>query len=194
MNKGTYLTEIYRSPKSVLTTKDVSLLWHEPASNHLRVRLNYYVRTGELKNIRRGIYAKTEYYNRMELASRIFSPSYISFETVLSKEGLIFQYHENITVASYLSRRIVIDDQVYSFRKIKNSILLNSSGIIQNEEFFTATKERALLDTLYSNTNYHFDNLRDISWQKIDNLLPIYDNKRLNKVVAKLKKDQTNEI
>ncbi|MEI6237116.1 MAG: hypothetical protein WCP03_00765 [Candidatus Saccharibacteria bacterium] len=194
MKKGTYLTEIYRSPKSVLTTKDISLMWHEPATGDLRVRLNYYVKTGKLRHLRRGLYVKDENYNKMELASRVFTPSYVSFETILSREGLVFQYHENITVASYLSRETIIDGQVYNFRKVKNSVLLNNNGIIQDGVFSVASKERALLDTLYSNTNYHFDNLRDINWQIIDNLLPIYSNKRLNKVVARLKKEQNDEI
>ena len=39
-------------------------------------------------------------YNRLELATRIFTPAYVSFETVLAKEGLIFQYYNKITAAA----------------------------------------------------------------------------------------------
>jgi len=39
---------------------------------------------------RRGIYAKDKNYDRLELANRIYTPSYISLETVLSREGIVF--------------------------------------------------------------------------------------------------------
>src|SRR5574337_550608 len=95
MEKGDYLTTILRCPKTVFTYKDVLLLWGEPGSEAARVRLNHYVKNGDLYRIRRGLYAKDKNYNKAELATRIFTPSYVSFETVLSKEGVIFQFHSS---------------------------------------------------------------------------------------------------
>jgi hypothetical protein len=46
MQKGDYITAILRSSKTVFTTKDIALMWHEPSSNATRVRLNYYFRKG----------------------------------------------------------------------------------------------------------------------------------------------------
>ena len=189
MQKGDYLSTLLRSNKSVFTVKDIALLWQEADTGTSRVRLNYYVKKGSLYHLRRGLYAKSKEYNQLELATRIFTPSYISFETVLTKEGLIFQYQKTITMASYLTREINIKNQLYSFKKIKDSVLINNAGVVNEGQTSVATKERAFLDTLYLNSNYHFDNLRSIDWDKIHDLQPIYNNQRMTKVVNKLFKD-----
>lgn len=193
MEKGNYLTTILKSAKTVLNISDIAMLWQDSNTKAARVRLSYYVKNGDLNRIRRGIYSKNKQYDRLELATRVFTPSYISFETVLVKEGLIFQYQTGITVASYLKREIVIDEQVYSFKKIKNAVLTNSIGVENLREMSMATKERAFLDTLYTNTDYHFDNLRSLDWDKVYKILPIYENKRMIKIVDQLfKQSKTN--
>ena len=190
MSKGNTLTSILRSPKTVFTTKDISLLWHEASTNATRVRLNYFVNKGDLYRIRKGLYAKDKNYNELELATRILIPSYVSFETVLAKEGLIFQYYEPIFIASYATRKIVINQKVYSFRKLKNSVLMDSQGIRNVDETSIATKERAFLDMIYVNSSYHFDNIRSINWDMVFELLPIYRNQRMaNKVMGIYKKE-----
>jgi predicted transcriptional regulator of viral defense system len=125
MNKGDFLNSILRSKKTVFSYKDVLLIWHEPGTWASRKRLSYYVKKGDLHHIRKGLYAKDRDYTRLELATRIYTPSYVSFETVLAKEGLIFQYYENIFVASYLTREIIVDGQTYSYRKVKTKVLVN---------------------------------------------------------------------
>lgn len=186
MQKGEYLDTILRSNKTIFTFKDIVLLWQENDIDAARVRLNYYVKKGSLSRPRRGIYVKDKNYNHLELATRIFTPSYISFETVLAREGMIFQYQTVVTVASYLSRDITIDDQRYSYRKIKDTILTNPTGVQQVHNISIATKERAFLDTLYSNSDYYFDNVRSLDWKQVNSLVNLYDNKRLSKKVGQL--------
>lgn len=179
MHKGDYLQAILRSGKTVLTLKDVALLWQDQDTDAARVRLNYYVNNGDLFRIRRGLYAKSNSYEKLELATRIITPAYVSFETVLAKEGLIFQYQTQITIASYLTREMEIDGQVYCFKKIKNAVLTNSEGIVHANETSIANKERAFLDTLYINNDFHFDNPRSLDWEKVFAMLPMYGNKRM---------------
>ncbi|HSB66175.1 MAG TPA: type IV toxin-antitoxin system AbiEi family antitoxin domain-containing protein, partial [Anaerolineales bacterium] len=125
MHKGHYLAAILKSNKTVFTFKDIALLWGEAASDATRVRINYYVNKGELIRLRKGIYAKSKNYNKLELATRIFTPAYVSFETVLAMQGLIFQIYEKIFVATYTTREISIDNQIYALRKLKDSVLTN---------------------------------------------------------------------
>jgi predicted transcriptional regulator of viral defense system len=189
MHKGDFLTSILRSNKTVFSSKDIALLWHEPGTPASRVRLSYYMKKGALYHIRKGLYAKDRSYNRLELATRIFTPSYVSFETVLARDGLIFQYYEKIYIASYLSRDITVDEQTYSFRKIKKGVLVHPIGVDHIDETSIATKERAFLDTLYINGDYAFDNLRSIDWDAVFDILPIYRNQRLEKVVLRIQKN-----
>ena len=189
MNKGNYITAILRSKKTVFTFKDIMLLWGKPGTNTARVRLNYYVKNGELYHIRKGLYAKDKNYDKLELATRIFTPAYVSFETVLARAGMTFQYYNRIFVASYLTREIICNGQTYEFKKIKDIVLTNSAGVENKDEFSIATKERAFLDTIYIHTDYHFDNFSPLDWDKVFELLPMYDNQRMAKKVNKFYKN-----
>jgi predicted transcriptional regulator of viral defense system len=186
MNKGDYLKALLRSKKTVFSVQDVALLWGEPASNAALVRLNYYLKNGDLHRIRRGLYAKDENYDRWEAATRVFTPSYVSFETVLAKAGVTFQYHSRIFVATYLTREIRCDGQTYQFRKIRDVILTDPAGVEHTGERSVATTERAFLDTLYLHTDYHFDNLSPLEWDSVFEMLSIYRNRRMEKQVRSL--------
>lgn len=186
MKKGNYLDFILRSDKTIFTLKEIVLLWREENTDAARVRLNYYVKNGDLYRIRRGIYAKDKNYSKTELATRIFTPAYISFETVLAREGLIFQFQTMLTCASYLTRSVSIDGQTYSYKKIKDAILTNPIGVNQENNLSIATKERAFLDTLYNHSDYHFDNLRSLKWDLVFSILPLYCNKKMNRKVQEL--------
>ena len=192
MRKGNYLPALLRSKKTVLTSKDIALLWQEAGSSAARVRINYYVKKGDLYRIRKGLYSKNKDYNKWALATRVFTPSYVSFETVLAREGLIFQYYSQIMVASYLTRELRIDGQVYVFRQVKHEVLINTLGVEHVDETSTAAKERAFLDSLYVHADYHFDNLKPLDWELVFRLLPLYDNKRVTKNVHALWKQNAH--
>ena len=186
MKKGDYISTILRSKQTVLSVKDIMLLWGEPTSDAARVRINYYAKNGDLYRIRRGFYAKDKNYDRLELATKIFTPSYVSFETVLGQAGVTFQYYGQIFIASYVTREIKADGQTYSYRKIKDAILTNHLGIDNKDNYSISSAERAFLDVVYLNTDYHFDNLSILNWDKVFEIISIYGgNKRMEKAVKK---------
>ena len=82
-----YLMDLMRSKSTIFTTKDVSLLWQEPDVNFVRKKLYRYIKAGKLFSVRKGVYAKDKNYEKYELATKIFTPSYVSFETVMA--GLV---------------------------------------------------------------------------------------------------------
>lgn len=179
-----FIKELYKSAKTVFSFKDLCLLWENADVKAIKSRVNYYVKHGDLYHIRRGFYAKEKKYNHFELATKIFTPSYISFETVLAQAGIIFQHYNQIFVASYKSKSITCDNQVYTFKSIKLVILTNSIGIEIKENYSIASPERAFLDIIYLNKNYHFDHLSPLNWEKIYEILPIYgNNKQMKKRV-----------
>lgn len=181
MKRG-FLNEILRSPRSVFSFKDLILLWGGIDRLNAGSRVNYYVRKGYLYPVRKGLYAKSKDYDKFELATKIYTPSYISFETVLLKAGMIFQFYGNIFAASYQSREITCDGQVYHFRKIKDALLTSSAGMEQRENYSIASAERAFLDTVYLFKDYHFDNLSPLNWDKVWEIFSIYGgNKRMEK-------------
>ena len=182
MEKANILN-ILRSNKTIFSFKDILLASREENPALLRRRINYYIKKGELYPIRRGLYAKDKNYDKFELGTRIFTPAYVSFETVLGQSGITFQYYSQIFVASYLTRDIKCDGQIYSFRKIKDIVLTDKAGLKNEGEYLIASKERAFLDTIYINKDYHFDNLSPLDWDKVFEILPIYNNKRMTRKV-----------
>ena len=189
-----YLLDIMRSKNTVFTASDISLLWGKSDANFVRKKIYRYIKTGKIYSIRRGIYAKDKNYNKYELATKIYTPSYISFETVLAKAGIIFQFYGQIFTASYLTRELKIDGQTYSFKKIKDPVLINKTGIEEKDNYYIASPERAFLDVVYLNKNYYFDNLINIDWDKVYEILPIYNNKRMKRKIEKYKEETQKEL
>lgn len=185
LKKGEYLDTLLRSKKTIFSTKDVALLWGGENEAAARVRLSYYVRAGKLIRVHRGLYAKDKNYDKFELAIKIYTPSYISFETVLAKAGVTFQFYGQIFVASYVTREITADGQTYSYKRIKDSILTSPIGVQVKDNYHIASPERAFLDVVYSSRGYHFDNVSPLNWEMVFEILPIYRNKSMEKRVKK---------
>ncbi len=173
--KGTYIDKLLRSPKTIFSIKDIALLWGEEATAPFYTRLSKYVKNGKLLRVYQGMYAKDNNYNHLELATRIYTPSYISFETVLTSAGVNFQHYNTIFVASYITREIKVEKQTISCTRMKDYVLNNTDGIEHTDGIAMATKERAFLDRIYISKDYHFDNLDALNWDAVFTLLPIYN-------------------
>jgi len=185
MKKGEFLSIILKSNKTVFSFKEILLMWKETNIYTAKTRINYYVKNQQLIQLRRGLYAKDRNYDKYELATKIYIPTYISFETVLQQNGLIFQKYNSIFMASYKTKELEIDNQNYCFRAIKRDILINQLGVEKKENYHIASSERAFLDVLYLNNDYYFDNL-SLDWNRVNQLLLIYNNKRMNRKIKEL--------
>ena len=182
------IAKLYQSPKTILTIKDIALIWEETNTAKLIAKIKYYARQGSLIRLTRGVFAKDKNYNPKELATSIYTPSYISFETVLREAGIIFQQHDSIFVAGPYPVTKKIGDQTIVFRKLKDNVLYNSLGVKNEKNYSIAAPERAFLDTIYLSPKFYFDNLRSINWETCFELAKIYDNKQLIKRLAAYQK------
>lgn len=181
-----WILQLYQSPLTVFGLADVALLTGESDPISLTKKLHYQVGKGNLKNPRKGLYAKP-IYESAALACTVYTPSYLSLDYVLQKEGIIFQYDSSITAVSYLSRNLEIDGWKIKYSKIKDSILLNTTGVIFYPNGLNiASKERAFLDMVYLKGDLYFDSLSTLNRKLVFELLPIYENKALEKRVKKL--------
>lgn len=169
---------------TVFRVADVAMITGETSRSRLVQRLRYAVNKGYLVSPCNGFYAKPN-YSVNELACKLYIPSYISLETVLQKAGVIFQYSNEISMVSYLSRTINVADKFIRYRKIKNEIIVDTRGI-KRGEINEASPERAFLDTLYLNSHYHFDNPSVLDKKVIESLLPIYNSLTLTKRAHKI--------
>lgn len=183
------VAKLYQSSKTIFTTKDLALIWEETNQNNLKSKISYYVKQGALIRLTRGVFAKDKKYNPKELATSIYTPSYVSFETVLREAGVIFQHYDTIFVAGPWSKNVTLDGTTVVFRKLKDPVLFNPAGTVSENNISAASPERAFLDMIYLFPKYYFDNLKPINWEKCFELAKIYNNQQLIKRVVKYQKN-----
>ena len=186
MEKKDFILEIYKDSRTVFRLSDIAMLFPQKESKYLSDKVGYYVQTGRLLNIRKGFYAKPG-YNPLEFANLLYTPSYISLEYVLQQAGVIFQYDSRITSVSYLSREIKVYDNIYSYRKIKQDIIIDPAGVIRKKDNVNiALPERAFLDMYYLNNDFYFDNINPLNRELISRIIPAYKSAALEKRVRRL--------
>jgi len=129
MKRVDYIFDIYKDKRTVFQLADIAMLFPKSENKFLANKMGYYVKTGKLLNLRKGVYAKPG-YNALEFANLLYTPSYISLEYVLQQAGVVFQYDSRYSSVSYLSREIDVDGNTYSYRRIKGDIIINTIGMI----------------------------------------------------------------
>lgn len=165
---------ISKLPQTVFTTREIALILGETNNDIVKSKINYYVKKGELFSISRGIYSKDEEFNKFELATKLYTPSYVSFDTILSKHNIVFQYDNEAYLASYVTREIKIKDIKIYYKKMRLKVLSNPLGIFYENKYPEASAERAFLDTIFIFGKRHFDNLTPIDFEKCKQMLSIY--------------------
>lgn len=180
--KNNIILSLYKKPQTVFTLREIALLFPNIPYDNLKKRMSYFAKSGSIEKLSRGAYAKDQ-FNVLELANKLYTPSYISLETVLQKAGVTFQYYESIFAVSYISRTVKVGKYTIVYRRMKKNILLNKQGIEEQDNVVTASPERAFLDAVYLYKNYHFDNLSSLDWDKITKLRDFYGNRRFLKRV-----------
>lgn len=176
---------LLKSGKSVFTNKDLVLLWKITNKQYLKVKTSRLVKNEQLYRLRKGVFVLDKNYNKFELANKLISPSYVSLNTILAKEGVIFQYYSQIFSVARYNRKIVIDGTVYIYQKIKDIVLYNNQGIVNEKNTSIASLERAIVDGMYLNKDISFDNINLIQFADCIKIAKIYDNRilldRINK-------------
>jgi predicted transcriptional regulator of viral defense system len=168
--------------KKILTSNDLKISWWVSA-NSFKKRLSYNLKTGKLTKIRKWLYVFTDQIENLWsedyliIANSIYNPSYISFETVLNREWINFQYYKSLFVASKYKKEVIIPllDLNISFYKIPDSLLLDNLWIIHSLSYDIASKERSICDVMLRSPDYYFDNLSSVNKDTLLWIARIYD-------------------
>ena len=113
-----------------------------------RAMLQRYKKKKLVVNPKRGYYFFTDYsLSDFELASKLYYPSYLSLETVLSKEGVIPEtIYSIMSVSTKPTRKFVCQNKVYKYYKIKKEAF---SGYYKKDNYLIAEPEKAVADYFY---------------------------------------------
>ena len=107
--------------------------------------------------------------NPLELGSAaIHQYSYLSTESVLVQEGVIFQDVAYYTFCSSKTYIIRIKEFTYKIRQLKDEYLYKTAGIIDKKTHRQATVERAVADMLYFNPQFYFDAKDHVDWKRVE--------------------------
>jgi len=180
-----YLDKLLQLQKTVFTKQDLSLILWITNENTLRNFIVRMIHSNIFQNPYQWIYTFA-HYDLFEFASKIKKNSYISFETVLRKAGVIFQEYGN-TIFLATDNSVEKNAIGYTFKgiKIKDEILYNPLWLIKKNWYYLASTERAICDRLYVSKNYYFDNLSEIDKERLWDIAQIY-NKRVILEVTKM--------
>ena len=173
------IEDLYKTNQTIFNMNDLALIWSLSEKTKVQDRARYYAKTGKLINLKRGLYALSKDYEYFELASKLSNPSYISLETVLAAEGLVFQSYETIFSVAFKNSSFQLEGRDYVFKQVKKSIISDTRGLVNKNNYWIADKERAFLDVLYLYKDYHFDNLLSINWDYAFELVELYENKAM---------------
>ena len=161
---------ILKQDKKTFHASDLALLWGISNKSTLNVTLKRFVDRGILKRIHKGFYATIDIkdLNPLDLGfSYLNTYGYLSLETILVREGIIFQDIKYITFVSSKSDTFELNKTMYKSRQLKDTYLNNTIGVIKVGNHFEATVERAVADILYYNPKYYFDNPASIDFDKV---------------------------
>ena len=187
-----YLSDLVKSKQTVFSIADLSKIWKINDPKYLKVVASRLAKKGQLQRLKRGIYSISNEYDVFELANKLKTPSYISLETVLAKENIIFQdYGRTIFSISNNSISKEAVGKFFAYSKITDEILSNPLGIRLQGQAYIASPERAVCDRIYLSPNYYFDNFRSLKLEKLKEISKIY-NQRTQKEVKKILKEIYN--
>lgn len=178
---------LHKSSQTLFTVNELSAFWGIENKKILYVNISRMKSAGLIKTIQRGLYAIVGVdVDRFELASFLKKNSYISFETVLAKEGIIHQWYGSYFSASNRKMEIKNKYGKFVYRRLPEEIINNRLGIINAGHYFIASAERAICDYFYSVKFQQLDDLKDIDKNRLVEISKIYNNKRLIKDINKL--------
>jgi len=164
---STFLETLFNWPKSYISGIDLTHILDKSANSRHAI-IKRAVSKGYLIPLKRDLYliknSKNSSLNSFEIASLIYGPSYISFESALSYHGWIPESVRTITCASVKrAKEFVTPIGIFSYEHIP--IKAYSFGVEQYQQeasvLFIASPVKAIADFIYS---------RRRPWKTIDDL------------------------
>ena len=141
------LKKLEKLKKDYYSVKDLERVLDMPIDS-LRGQLTRWCKKGILIRIAKGIYAPygTD-IDVLKIANQIYYPSYLSFESVLSRYGILSQVPYTLTFATpKRTRKMILNDTEVEFTKLSDKYYF---GYVFENGINIAIPEKALVDCLY---------------------------------------------
>lgn len=133
--------------KGYFTTANMQKITDLPRDS-LKVAINRLIEKGVLTRIKRGVYQLGfSQVDVPKVANQLYYPSYLSFESALSRYGILSQIPYTQTFATTKrSKKMTLWEAEVEFRQLKKELFF---GYKMDDGMYIAEPEKALLDQLY---------------------------------------------
>ena len=159
--------------KSIFITKESFRVISTDSEETITKNIYRWVKTGDLIRLKNNLYISADTYIsykdddglRNLIANKLRSPSYLSLEYVLAMYDILTEMTYPITsVTLKSSRQYKNKIGIYTYKSIKNSLFLGYriESFLSNN-YYIATKEKALFDYLYFKKNTLPKNLEGLN-------------------------------
>ena len=164
------ISELNQLDRKLFHTNDLAVLWGINNRHNLYMTITRYMDKGVLFPVFKGLYSTVPVSSLEPLelgAAIIHRYTYLSTESVLSQAGIITQRVFDYTFVADRSRRVIVGQWSFRFRKLKDDFLYHPAGIGSQDGIFIASIERAVADLLYFNPKYYIDIPENIDFDKV---------------------------
>lgn len=198
--------EITRSqcPWESFSDNDLRLIFQDYSDSAIHSGVSRALRSQDFVRLKRGLYIFGERLRRkpvskMELANRLYTPSYVSFETALSHYGLIPEAVYVTTSASTRrqKKRYQTPLGIFDYDYIPRDAFFR--GVIKHQAVVIAEPVKALFDWVYSRKRYYSDLSEFLEDTRIDldelmNAIKSYSVSDLEELAKSYSKKRTTNL
>jgi len=165
--------ELNNSEKIILSIEDISKLL-SISRESAKVTANRYFKTNQLIRLKRNFYTTPAKFDNLKeedyfkIANMLQVPSYVSLSTALSYFNISTQQIQGIieSIALKRTKSVVAGNVKFRFLLIKKDLYNN---FISEKQFFIATPEKALVDTIYlTSLGRYYCDFEAIDFKKFD--------------------------
>ncbi|MBI5411787.1 hypothetical protein HZA43_01265 [Candidatus Peregrinibacteria bacterium] len=188
----------------VFTLEEIHSAFKEPLST-IKVHLFRLHKKGTLVRLKKNCYVFSQFpQDSLLIGQQMVMPSYHSLEWALSRQGII---PEGVTaytlVTSQKTQRYQTPFGNFSYRHLGPSLFFGVEK--RTDGVWMATKEKALLDYLYLNSEKftpgfscwqaeRFDELDTLDWEQIKKWAPEFHMKKLVGLISSLEKYARSDV
>jgi len=146
MRKEELIQKLDDIGKEFFSIKDLEKIF--PLDAHIKTHIKRFKDSGLILPITKGVYTFSSHPIDLErIATQIYYPSYISFESALSKYGIMNQGLNKLTLATTRhSKKMALMGIECEYCKLKQALYF---GFSLMGGIYIAEPEKAILDTLY---------------------------------------------
>ena len=195
-----FLSTLRRNKVSMFSLRDIENMF--PVANVATIKNNLtnWRKKGYIERLKRDLYACVEPVLESEIpdfyiANKLYAPSYISLETVLSFYNIIPEIAAQVTsVTTKPSREFKNRHGVFIYRSCKKRAFTGYRIVsYEGHKVLIADREKALVDFLYfklrhgqsidfEEERFDEDVLKGIEWRKAEEYAEVFNKVTLNKL------------